>query len=50
MPGSETVASMVVFEGGKPAKKEYRRFKLKQHKGKPDDFKSMAEIMEGRIW
>ena len=27
--GSETVASMVVFEDGKPAKKEYRRFKLK---------------------
>ena len=38
--GSETVASMVVFEGGKPAKKEYRRFKLKTTQGKPDDFKS----------
>ena len=46
--GSETVASMVVFEGGKPAKKEYRRFKLKTTQGKPDDFKSMAEIMERR--
>lgn len=46
--GSETVASMVVFEGGKPAKKEYRRFKLKTVQGKPDDFKSMAEIMERR--
>ena len=42
--GAETVASMVVFEGGKPAKKEYRRFKLKTTQGKPDDFKSMAEI------
>ncbi len=30
--GAETVASMVVFEGGKPAKKEYRRFKLKLRK------------------
>ena len=39
---------MVVFEGGKPAKKEYRRFKLKTTQGKPDDFKSMAEIMERR--
>ena len=48
--GSETVASMVVFEGGKPAKKEYRRFKLKTTQGKPDDFKSMAEIMERRLW
>ena len=46
--GTETVASMVVFEGGKPAKKEYRRFKLKTTQGKPDDFKSMAEIMERR--
>lgn len=46
--GSETVASMVVFEGGRPAKKEYRRFKLKTVQGKPDDFKSMAEIMERR--
>ena len=46
--GSETVASMVVFEGGKPAKKEYRRFKLKTTQGKSDDFKSMAEIMERR--
>ena len=36
---------MVVFEGGKPAKKEYRRFKLKTTQGKSDDFKSMAEIM-----
>lgn len=46
--GSETVASMVVFEDGRPAKKEYRRFKLKTTQGKPDDFKSMAEIMERR--
>lgn len=48
MQGSETVASMVVFEGGKPAKREYRRFKLKTVQGKPDDFASMAEIMERR--
>ena len=46
--GIETVASMVVFEHGQPAKKEYRRFKLKTVQGKPDDFKSMAEIMERR--
>ena len=46
--GAETVASMVVFEGGRPAKKEYRRFKLKTTQGKPDDFASMAEIMERR--
>ncbi len=46
--GSETAASMVVFEHGRPAKKEYRRFKLKTVQGKPDDFKAMAEIMERR--
>ena len=39
---------MVVFEHGQPAKKEYRRFKLKTVQGKPDDFKSMAEIMGRR--
>lgn len=46
--GIETVASMVVFEHGRPAKQEYRRFKLKTVQGKTDDFKSMAEIMGRR--
>lgn len=46
--GIETVASMVVFENGQPARSEYRRFKLKTVQGKPDDFKSMAEIMKRR--
>lgn len=46
--GIETVASMVVFENGRPAKREYRRFKLRTVQGKPDDFKSMAEIMQRR--
>ena len=46
--GIETVASMVVFEHGRLAKSEYRRFKLKTVQGKPDDFASMAEIMERR--
>lgn len=46
--GIETVASMVVFENGQPTRSEYRRFKLKTVQGKPDDFKSMAEIMERR--
>lgn len=42
--GAETVASMVVFEGGKPKKEDYRRYKLKTVEGKPDDFKSMQEV------
>lgn len=44
MQGSETVASMVVFEGGLPKKSDYRRFKIQSTKGKPDDFLSMREV------
>lgn len=41
--GSETVASMVVFQDGKPDKDSYRRFKRQKNstEGKPDDFMSM---------
>lgn len=46
--GAETTGSMVVFEQGRPAKKEYRKFKLQTTQGKPDDFKSMAEVMSRR--
>ncbi|WP_295916001.1 excinuclease ABC subunit UvrC [uncultured Anaerovibrio sp.] len=42
--GSETVASMVVFEDGVPKKSDYRRFKIQSAEGKPDDFKSMREV------
>ncbi|HIU64287.1 MAG TPA: excinuclease ABC subunit UvrC [Candidatus Avacidaminococcus intestinavium] len=43
--GSETVASMVVFVDGVPSKKDYRRFKINSTEGKPDDFKSMQEVV-----
>ena len=46
--GSETVASMVVFEGGMPKKDDYRRYKLKTVEGKPDDFRSMQEVVGRR--
>lgn len=46
--GSETVASMVVFTDGAPHKSEYRRFKLRTVEGKPDDFKSMQEVLSRR--
>lgn len=46
--GSETVASMVVFEDGMPKKEEYRRYKLQTVEGKPDDFKSMQEVVGRR--
>ncbi|MBR2215877.1 MAG: excinuclease ABC subunit UvrC [Selenomonadaceae bacterium] len=46
--GQETVASMVVFEGGEPKKSDYRRYKIKSAEGKPDDFKSMREVTQRR--
>jgi excinuclease ABC subunit C len=46
--GAETVASMVVFENGEPKKADYRRFKLRTVEGKPDDFRSMQEVVSRR--
>lgn len=47
--GTNTVASMVVFENGQSKKTEYRRFKLKTTEGKPDDFLSMKEVLSRRM-
>ncbi len=47
--GAETVASMVVFEDGAANKDEYRRYKLQTVEGKPDDFRSMAEVLGRRF-
>ena len=46
--GTNTVASMVVFENGQPKKSDYRKFKIKSAEGKPDDFKSMKEVVSRR--
>ncbi len=46
--GFENVASMVVFEGGKPKKADYRKFKTKTIAG-PDDYASMKEILTRRF-
>jgi len=46
--GSDIVASVVVFENGKPKKSEYRKFKIRSVSGKPDDFASMEEAIERR--
>lgn len=46
--GFENVASMVVFEGGKPKKADYRKFKTKTVSG-PDDYASMKEILSRRF-
>lgn len=47
LQGTDTVASMVVFEEGKPKKSQYRKFIIKSVSG-PDDFSSMREVIERR--
>ena len=50
--GDGTVASMVVFIGGRPATNEYRRFRIKtiEEAGEgPNDFASMAEVISRRF-
>ena len=46
--GSETVASMVVFEDGKPRTGEYRRFRIRTVHG-PNDFASHQEVLRRRF-
>lgn len=46
--GTNSVASMVVFQGGRPAKSDYRRFKIRTVEG-ADDFSSMAEVIKRRL-
>ena len=47
LQGTDSVASMVVFEDGKPKKSQYRKFIIKTVAG-PDDFSSMREVIERR--
>jgi excinuclease ABC subunit C len=55
--GTNTVASMVVFEGGAPKKSDYRRFKVRFADasdgtgtiGQPDDFAAMEEVLGRRM-
>ena len=47
LQGTDTVASMVVFEDGKPKKSQYRKFIIKDVIG-PDDFSSMREVIKRR--
>lgn len=46
--GSQTVASMVVFEHGRPARNKYRRYKIHDMVG-PDDFAAMAQVIRRRF-
>lgn len=45
--GAQPVGSMVVWKDGKPAKSEYRKFKVKYTPG-PDDFGMMREVIQRR--
>ena len=46
--GSDSVASMVVFENGRPSKKEYRRFRIKTVEG-ANDTASLREVIYRRF-
>ncbi len=46
--GNYSVASMVVFTGGKPDKSQYRRFKIRQDFGEANDFAMMSEVLARR--
>jgi excinuclease ABC subunit C len=48
--GTQTVASMVVLEGGAPKKSDYRRFKIRTlGEGESDDYAAMAEVLGRRF-
>ena len=46
--GGESVASLVVAEGGRPKKRDYRRFRMKYTEG-PDDVAMMREVLGRRF-
>lgn len=46
--GSFTVSCMVVFKNGKPAKKEYRKYKINLDKN--DDYHTMEEVIYRRYY
>ncbi len=47
LQGVDPVAAMVVFENGRPNRKDYRKFTIKTVKG-PDDYGSMREVIRRR--
>ncbi len=44
----ETVGSLVVFEGGRASKRDYRRFKMKWTEG-PNDYAMLQEMLQRRF-
>ena len=47
--GRESTGSMVVFAEGRPEKSSYRRFRMRDTEGKPDDFAMMEEVLQRRL-
>ncbi len=47
--GTAVVASIAVFEGGRPKKSQYRRMRIRGLAGKPDDYKAMEEAVYRRF-
>lgn len=47
--GQVAVASMVVFQDGRPEKKSYRRFTIKTLEGIPNDYAMMKEVLRRRF-
>jgi excinuclease ABC subunit C len=45
--GTDPVSAMVVFMDGKPDKKEYRKYKIRNVDG-PDDYETMREVIRRR--
>lgn len=45
--GTNPVSAMIAFIDGKPAKKDYRKYKIKTVQG-PDDYESMREVVRRR--
>ena len=46
---SDIVASMVVYAGARPLKRDYRHFKMKSVTAHPDDYASMEEVLTRRL-
>ena len=46
---SDIVASMVVYSGTRPLRSAYRRFRIKELDGHPDDYASMREVLRRRL-
>jgi excinuclease ABC subunit C len=47
--GSHSVGSMVVFAGGRPESKSYRRFRVRLNAGESNDVAMMSEVLRRRF-